>query len=170
MRKGIYLGVWTSFHWQKKLLMARNFIWFFTENNPAWGTGKKNIPDVHWLRCIMDNGSSTTLLSIKVPHNGNYEGSNAGNTVPFTHIDHEHNKPEHMQRIMCNNRHRANHHEVVQWLKSNLDCKGQNQSKHWYTCQGTCVSNALTSQTLSNLTCSTVSTFTGQNESTVFDW
>ena len=51
MRKGFYLGVRTSFHWQQKLLMARNFFWFFTENNPAQGTGGKqnNIPDVNWL-------------------------------------------------------------------------------------------------------------------------
>ena len=40
-------------------------------------------------------------------------------------------------------------------------------SKCWYTCQG--ISHALKSRTLSNLTCSTC-TFTGQNESTVFDW
>ena len=49
MRKGIYLGVRTLFHWQTKLLMARNIFQFLTENNPAWGTERKsNIPDVNW--------------------------------------------------------------------------------------------------------------------------
>ena len=31
--------------------MARIFFPIFTENNPAWGDGKKyNIPDVKWLK------------------------------------------------------------------------------------------------------------------------
>ena len=36
--------------------------------------------------------------------------------------------------------------------KPSCDCKGQNQSKCWYTCQG--ISSALKSQTLPNLMCS----------------
>ena len=49
----VYLVVRNSLHWQKKLLMARNFFRIFTENNPARG-GRKiyNIPDVNWLRMI----------------------------------------------------------------------------------------------------------------------
>ena len=47
---GIYLFVRTSFHWQTKLLMARNFFRIFTENKPVRGLRKKyNIPDVNWL-------------------------------------------------------------------------------------------------------------------------
>ena len=45
MRKGVY--IWVSglrFIDQNKLLMARNFFPFFTDNNPAQGTGKKIIP------------------------------------------------------------------------------------------------------------------------------
>ena len=33
----------------EKLVMARNFFWIFTENNPARGPEKYNIPDMNWL-------------------------------------------------------------------------------------------------------------------------
>ena len=39
---------------QKKILMARNFFWIFTENKPVRGLRKKyNIPDVNWLRYLL---------------------------------------------------------------------------------------------------------------------
>ena len=53
MRKGVYLVVRTSFHWQFFLLIhvAINFFQIFTENNPVRGLRKKyNIPEVNWLK------------------------------------------------------------------------------------------------------------------------
>ena len=63
MRKGVYLVVRTLFHWQKKLLMARNFFPIFTENNPARGTGKKiYIPDVNWLKVQFRIGQNKQII------------------------------------------------------------------------------------------------------------
>ena len=49
--------IWVSglcFIDKKNKLMARNFFWLFTENNPVRGTRKtnntNNIPDVNWLK------------------------------------------------------------------------------------------------------------------------
>ena len=40
---------------QKKILMARNFVWIFTENKPVRGLRKKlNSPAVNWLNnCLL---------------------------------------------------------------------------------------------------------------------
>ena len=58
-------------------------------------------------------------------------------------------------------------------MKRNADLIQSNLSdEDWFVSRAVHVSSALKSQTLSNLTCRMVhvSTFTGQNESTVLDW
>ena len=53
---------------KKKLLMARNFFWIFTENKPVRGLRKKyNIPDVNWLKCL-NKSLMTTLSFYKCPY------------------------------------------------------------------------------------------------------
>ena len=48
-----------------KLLMARNFFRFFTENSPVRGTEKtNNIPDVNWLTI----NDAVDVLSLTVNH------------------------------------------------------------------------------------------------------
>ena len=49
MIKGVYLGVRTFVSLTKKI--TRNFVRFFTENNPARVDRiKNNLPDVNWLK------------------------------------------------------------------------------------------------------------------------